>query len=277
MPFSPRTLLAVAASFCLALVLTFLVRAFARRFGFVAAPKTDRWHKKPTAMLGGVAIWLSVVIASLPFTLQTVYGKYILLACAFLFLVGLIDDLIHIKPYQKLIGQILGSAYVVYYGLSLPWTGSVLLNMALAIFWLIGITNAINLLEQARALLGTSVQAQDQDEMNALFEIGRAFSRYDSKRSFEIVDPLIDQVNEICAAARTLEGFGAEYFEDDELNLLNGSNVAQAVTRMSNTLGTLAVSNFDRAKAAADRLRLAEVRLRAYLDIAQQSIMGAAK
>jgi UDP-GlcNAc:undecaprenyl-phosphate GlcNAc-1-phosphate transferase len=152
MPFSSRTFVAVAASFCLALVLTYLVRAFARRFGFVAVPKTDRWHKKPTAMLGGVAIWLSVVIASLPFTLQTVYGKYILLACGFLFLVGLIDDLIHIKPYQKLIGQILGSAYVVYYGLSLPWTGSVILNMALAIFWLIGITNAINLLDNMDGL-----------------------------------------------------------------------------------------------------------------------------
>ena len=55
MPFSPRTLLAVAASFCLALILTPLVRALARRFGFVAVPKTDRWHKKPTAMLGGAA------------------------------------------------------------------------------------------------------------------------------------------------------------------------------------------------------------------------------
>ena len=45
MPFSPRTLLAVAASFVLALVLTPLVRAFARRYGFVAKPKSDRWHK----------------------------------------------------------------------------------------------------------------------------------------------------------------------------------------------------------------------------------------
>ena len=152
MPFSPRTLLAVATSFCLALVLTALVRAIARRYGFVAVPKTDRWHKKPTAMLGGVAIWLSVVITSLAFSFQTVYGKYILLASTFLFLVGLVDDLIHIKPYQKLIGQILGSAYVVYYGLSLPWTGSVLLNMALAIFWLIGITNAINLLDNMDGL-----------------------------------------------------------------------------------------------------------------------------
>jgi UDP-GlcNAc:undecaprenyl-phosphate/decaprenyl-phosphate GlcNAc-1-phosphate transferase len=152
MPFSPRTLLAVAASFCLALILTPLVRMLARRFGFVAVPKTDRWHKKPTAMLGGVAIWLSVVLTSLVFSLQITYGKEILLASTFLFLVGLVDDLLHIKPYQKLIGQILGSAFVVYYGLTLPWTGSVLLNMALAIFWLIGITNAINLLDNMDGL-----------------------------------------------------------------------------------------------------------------------------
>ena len=152
MPVSPRTILAVATSFCLALVLTFLVRALARRFGFVAQPKTDRWHKKPTAMLGGAAIWLSVIITVLVFSLHTTYGLQILLASTFLFLVGLVDDLIHIKPYQKLIGQILGSAFVVYYGLSLPWTGSVLLNMALAIFWLIGITNAINLLDNMDGL-----------------------------------------------------------------------------------------------------------------------------
>src|SRR6185437_15760140 len=152
MHFSPRTLLAVAASFCLALILTPLVRTFARRFGFVAVPKTDRWHKKPTAMLGGVAICLAVVIVSSTFSLKIVYGKQILLASTFLFLVGLVDDLIHIKPYQKLIGQILGAAYVVYYGLTLPWTSSMFVNMALAIFWLIGITNAINLLDNMDGL-----------------------------------------------------------------------------------------------------------------------------
>ena len=152
MPFSPRTLLAVAASLCLALILTPVVRAFARRLGFIAVPKTDRWHKKPTAMLGGAAIWLSVVTTYFAFSLKSTYGKWILLASTFLFLVGLVDDLIHIKPYQKLIGQILGAAYVVYYGLSLPWTGSMLFNMALAIFWLVSITNAINLLDNMDGL-----------------------------------------------------------------------------------------------------------------------------
>src|SRR5829696_1881964 len=152
MPFTSRTILVVATSFCLALILTPLVRALARRYGFVAQPKIDRWHKKPTAMLGGAAIWLSVSITLLVFSLHTTYGLHILLASTFLFLVGLVDDLIHIKPYQKLIGQILGSAFVVYYGLSLPWTGSILVNMALAIFWLIGITNAINLLDNMDGL-----------------------------------------------------------------------------------------------------------------------------
>jgi len=103
-------------------------------------------------MLGGVAIWLSVLVSIEFFVPHTTYFWVILRASSFLFLVGLVDDIFHVKPYQKLIGQILGSAYVVYYGLSLPWSGSALLNMALAIFWLIGITNAINLLDNMDGL-----------------------------------------------------------------------------------------------------------------------------
>jgi len=152
MPFSLRTLIPVASSFVLALALTPLVRMLARRLGFVAKPKTDRWHKAPTAMLGGLAIFLSVFISVQFFLPHTTYSWVILRASAFLFLIGLVDDIVHIKPYQKLIGQIMGSAFVVYYGLSLPWTSSVLVNMALAIFWLIGITNAINLLDNMDGL-----------------------------------------------------------------------------------------------------------------------------
>jgi hypothetical protein len=137
---------------------------------------------------------------------------------------------------------------------------------------------AINLLEQARSLLGPSLRAADQEQMNALFEVARAFSRYDSKRSFEIVDPLVDQFNEICTAARTMEGFGAEYFEDDELSMQNGNNsLAFIAGQMTGVLGTLALTNFERAKATSDRIQLPEVRLKAYLDIAQQTIRPASK
>ena len=152
MPFTFSHLLAVATSFALAIVLTPIVRAVARNIGMVAKPKTDRWHKKPTAMLGGVAIWLSVVISYLIFIPTTVYGWVVIGASTFLFLVGLADDLIHTKPYQKLIGQVMGSAFIIYYGLALPWTSSHSLNMALTIFWLIGITNAVNLLDNMDGL-----------------------------------------------------------------------------------------------------------------------------
>ncbi len=152
MPFRTLSLVAVAASAILALTLTPIVRAFARAVGMIAKPKSDRWHKKPTAMLGGVAIWLSVLIAYFVFVPPSPYGWVIIGASTFLFLVGLADDLLNTKPYQKLIGQVMGSAFVIYYGLSLPWTRSSSLNVALTIFWLIGITNAINLLDNMDGL-----------------------------------------------------------------------------------------------------------------------------
>src|SRR5262245_15377656 len=111
-------------SLALALALTPVVRATARRFGFVAKPKTDRWHKTPTAMMGGVAMWLSVITAYLLFLPRTPHTWVIVTVSTFLFFVGLLDDLIHTKPYQKLIGQIVGAAAVVNYGLTLPWTRS---------------------------------------------------------------------------------------------------------------------------------------------------------
>jgi len=152
MPFSSLNFLAVAVAAILALVLTPLVRLLARRIGMVAKPKTDRWHKKPTAMLGGVAIWLSVVISYFAFLPRTPYGLVIMAASTFLFLVGLVDDFLHTKPYQKLIGQVMGSAFVIYYGLSLPWTSYSALNVAITIFWLIGVTNAVNLLDNMDGL-----------------------------------------------------------------------------------------------------------------------------
>jgi len=162
MPFSSLHLLAVAASAVLALGLTPLVQVLARRYGMIATPKTDRWHKKPTAMFGGVAIWLAVVVSYLVFIRPATglswmhfpgsFLDVVIGASTFLFLVGLADDLLNTKPYQKLIGQVMGSAFVVYYGLSLPWTGYSALNVALTIFWLIGITNAVNLLDNMDGL-----------------------------------------------------------------------------------------------------------------------------
>jgi len=145
-------LMTVGLALGLSLLLTPLVRALARRTGVVARPRSDRWHQKPTALMGGVAIFLSVLLVVLTCVPYGSHTLVVLLASSFLFFVGLVDDFRNLKPYQKLIGQVLGAALIVSSGLALPWTGSAPLNMAITIFWLVGITNAINLLDNMDGL-----------------------------------------------------------------------------------------------------------------------------
>ncbi len=141
-----------AVSFALAVLTTFVVRELARRYGFVAKPKADRWHKKPTAMMGGVAIFLTTVISYLVFIPHTRDSLVILGASSVLFLVGLLDDLLNIKPYQKLFGQVIGTAIVIGFGLKIPWSGYEMLDIWITVLWIIGITNAINLLDNMDGL-----------------------------------------------------------------------------------------------------------------------------
>jgi UDP-GlcNAc:undecaprenyl-phosphate GlcNAc-1-phosphate transferase len=149
---SANTFLFGLAAVAISAALTFAVRTAARRLGLVAKPKSDRWHKRPTAMYGGVAVFLSTAVLyfiAVPISRDSLI---ILGGSSFLFLVGLIDDLINIKPYQKLIGQLFGAAIIVGFGLKLPLTGLELVDIGITVFWLVGITNAVNLLDNMDGL-----------------------------------------------------------------------------------------------------------------------------
>jgi len=143
---------AAAASVALAAVLTVVVRFLARRYNFVAKPKADRWHTRPTAMLGGVAIFVSTIVMYAAFVPKTPASIIVLSGSSVLFIVGLVDDVLHIKPYQKLIGQLIGASLVVGTGLKMPLTGYELVDLWITVFWIIGITNAINLLDNMDGL-----------------------------------------------------------------------------------------------------------------------------
>lgn len=134
---------------------------------------------------------------------------------------------------------------------------------------------ALLYLEQARSMLGPSPRAAGQEEMRALLEIGRAFSKYDANRAFEIVEPLVGQFNEISESAVTMNGFGQRYYRDGELIMTNGNAVAETGNQLAMVLASLAIANFERAKIAADGIHPNDVRIHAYLTIAQQTIQGA--
>jgi UDP-GlcNAc:undecaprenyl-phosphate GlcNAc-1-phosphate transferase len=152
--------IAFAASLMASIIITLVVRAISRKYGFVAKPKPDRWHTRPTAMFGGVAIFLSTAAGYLVFVEHTAESVIVLSASTILFVVGLVDDFLHIKPYQKLIGQMIGASLVVGTGLKMPLTGYELVDIWITVIWIVGITNAINLLDNMDGLaVGISVIA----------------------------------------------------------------------------------------------------------------------
>ena len=63
-------LYAFSISFALVLVLTPVVKLLANRFGYVAQPAGSRWHKEPTPLLGGVAIFFGVMFSLAFFLLK---------------------------------------------------------------------------------------------------------------------------------------------------------------------------------------------------------------
>jgi len=139
------------AALCLSLALVPLCRSMAMRMGRVAHPRDDRWHRRPVALLGGVAIGVSLFSGAAMFGLVTQVP--VLLACALLmFVMGLLDDLINLKPSTKLIVQIaLGSA-LLFFNYRLNWVHSVTVDSLLTLVWVVGMTNAFNLLDNMDGL-----------------------------------------------------------------------------------------------------------------------------
>ncbi len=144
--------LILSVSIVMSAVLTYAVRAYATRRGFVAAPKSDRWHARPTAMLGGVAIYATTIIGYFLFVPFTRESAILLAGGTVLFAVGLVDDIFNIRPYQKLLGQLFGAAVLIGFGLTMPLTGNEIIDIWITGLWIIGITNAINLLDNMDGL-----------------------------------------------------------------------------------------------------------------------------
>ena len=146
---------AVAKPFLVALGLSLalvpLCRLLALRVGRVAHPREDRWHGRPVALLGGVAIGLSLFVGAAAFGLVTQVP--VLLACALLmFLTGLTDDLVNLKPSTKLIVQITLGSVLLFFDYRLNWVHSVTLDSLLTLVWVVGMTNAFNLLDNMDGL-----------------------------------------------------------------------------------------------------------------------------
>jgi UDP-GlcNAc:undecaprenyl-phosphate/decaprenyl-phosphate GlcNAc-1-phosphate transferase len=145
-------ILTSAAFACgLALALVPACRFAALRLGYVAKPRDDRWHSRPTALFGGIAITVTVLGVHAAFAGFRNVGV-LMAAAALMFSVGLVDDVITLKPYTKLVAEIAVASFVVYFGYRLSWVESLTLDTLLTLAWIVGLTNAFNLLDNMDGL-----------------------------------------------------------------------------------------------------------------------------
>ena len=136
----------------LSLALTPLTIRLARWKGYIATPQDDRWHKDPTPLIGGAAIFTAFAAALLVAGPGSPGTYSILAGAAGIFVLGLIDDIFGLNPQIKLIGQIIISALMVAMGIQIeiiPWPA---LSIPLTIFWMVALINAFNLLDNMDGL-----------------------------------------------------------------------------------------------------------------------------
>jgi UDP-GlcNAc:undecaprenyl-phosphate/decaprenyl-phosphate GlcNAc-1-phosphate transferase len=126
----------------------------------VAAPSADRWRARATPLLGGIGIffgitaglWLAVAVGAVPLTREIagIYG-----GISILFVAGLVDDLRALPPLTKLALQVAAAVLVLATGTDVQLIHAHVIAWALALLWLVGMTNAFNLLDNMDGLAAT--------------------------------------------------------------------------------------------------------------------------
>lgn len=159
-------ILAFFAALTISYLLTPYAKKLANKIGAIDVPKDNRRvHKKPIPRLGGIAIYLAFIITSVfisIFNSNLLYSsefRGILIGSTIIVLVGVIDDVKEISAKFKLLAQVTAAIIVVYSGVTIDFINFPLINSEsgyvflrvfkypLTIFWIVGITNTVNLID----------------------------------------------------------------------------------------------------------------------------------
>jgi UDP-GlcNAc:undecaprenyl-phosphate GlcNAc-1-phosphate transferase len=154
-------------SFGVGFVVTPLIYSLAPRLGAIDVPAGRKAHDAPTALLGGVALYIAFAVTVLRNFAFTDELKGIVLAGTLILAVGLADDLFDIPAGWRLLAQLVAVAILIHYGVAISFLPDTVWGMVgewlLTAFWVIGITNAIAFLD------GMDGLAAGTAGINALF------------------------------------------------------------------------------------------------------------
>lgn len=149
-------------SFLLCLGLVPLNRLLSIKLGVVTVPRARDAHKKATPRMGGLSIAISFIISVLVFMYFTPEINkekilFVIAGAVVLAITGVLDDIYDIKPWQKILGQVIAIVLAMFGGINvrfLVWdvpgafaTFIKCLNIFGTLFWTLGMINAINLID----------------------------------------------------------------------------------------------------------------------------------
>ncbi|MFV0288236.1 MAG: glycosyltransferase family 4 protein [Mycoplasmatales bacterium] len=145
------------SSFFITLIIVFIIQKVAIKLKVVDKPNYRKVHEQPKALLGGLAVYLSILLIysihlGFSFNNET---KYLVILAGILMLLGLYDDIFDLKAIYKLIGQLIIAFLTAYfvgginrievYGYVINFT--LIQGILIETFWIVALINAFNLID----------------------------------------------------------------------------------------------------------------------------------
>lgn len=148
--------LTLIVCFAVSILITPLVKKLAFLIGATDRPNQRKVHQSIMPRLGGLAIFISFMVGMILLRPENPYSIGILIGCFIIIITGLCDDMFELPAKYKLIGQLAAACSVVFIGnlqvvfINLPFGGQLqfgFLSIPITMLWIVGITNAINLID----------------------------------------------------------------------------------------------------------------------------------
>ena len=130
---------------------------------------------------------------------------------------------------------------------------------------------ALALVREAEVLVGD--RARNYSQLGSQLQIAKAYGQLDPNRQAAIIETLIARLNELAAAASMLNGFDLnQYFKNGEFIIRSGNPLCSTIQELADCLGSIGLSDFERARLLGGLFQLREIRVIALLQIAQAAL-----
>ncbi len=151
---TPLILILFLGALTLAIALTPVSKWLAPHLGVIDKPSARKIHLLPVPRMGGVAIVMAVMVALIFLRSQMEIQQLvaILFGAAFMSFLGLMDDRFTLSAYVRLVAQVVAGISVWAAGVRVQLFSFPMLDAALTVFWIVGVTNAMNFLDNMDGL-----------------------------------------------------------------------------------------------------------------------------